>query len=181
VIWETELAGGTTGAPMTYMAGGVQYVVVPIGARDSPAEWVALALTGAPVPLTSKSAPTARWTPKRQLTDGSFSAEQAARGAGVYAKGCAACHGASLAGGAYGVELAGDGFVRALRGKPIRELYSRIITTMPPSNPGSLSERQVLDIVAHILQVNGFPAGNRSLSQANDLNDLGLPATETKP
>jgi quinoprotein glucose dehydrogenase len=44
VLWETELPAGTTGAPMTYMHKGRQFVVVPIGARDHPAEFVALAL-----------------------------------------------------------------------------------------------------------------------------------------
>ena len=45
VIWETELPAGATGAPMTYMHEGVQYLVVPIGGRDEPPEWVALSLS----------------------------------------------------------------------------------------------------------------------------------------
>ena len=44
VIWETELPSGTTGGPMTYMLKGKQYIVVPIGSRNDPAEYVALAL-----------------------------------------------------------------------------------------------------------------------------------------
>jgi len=44
VIWETELPAGTTGGPMTYLAKGKQYIVVPIGGRDEPAEWIALGL-----------------------------------------------------------------------------------------------------------------------------------------
>jgi quinoprotein glucose dehydrogenase len=44
VIWETELPSGTTGGPMTYMLKGKQYIVVPIGSRTEPAEYVALAL-----------------------------------------------------------------------------------------------------------------------------------------
>jgi glucose dehydrogenase len=44
VIWETELPAGTTGGPMTYLARGKQYIVVPIGGREEPAEWVALGL-----------------------------------------------------------------------------------------------------------------------------------------
>jgi glucose dehydrogenase len=44
VVWETELPSGTTGAPMTYMHKGKQYIVVPIGAKDHPAEFVALAI-----------------------------------------------------------------------------------------------------------------------------------------
>jgi quinoprotein glucose dehydrogenase len=42
VIWETELPTGVTGAPMTYMHEGRQFIVVPIGGRDDPPEWVAL-------------------------------------------------------------------------------------------------------------------------------------------
>jgi quinoprotein glucose dehydrogenase len=44
VLWETEFPAGTTGAPMTYMFGGKQYVVVAIGSREHPAEFVALSL-----------------------------------------------------------------------------------------------------------------------------------------
>ena len=47
VIWETELPSGTTGGPMTYMYNGKQYIVVPIGAKDHPAEFIALALPDA--------------------------------------------------------------------------------------------------------------------------------------
>jgi glucose dehydrogenase len=44
VLWEIDLPAGTTSGPMTYLAKGKQYIVVPIGGRDRPAEWVALAL-----------------------------------------------------------------------------------------------------------------------------------------
>ena len=44
VIWTKELEAGTTGAPMSYMHEGKQYIVVAIGGRDREAEWVALAL-----------------------------------------------------------------------------------------------------------------------------------------
>jgi glucose dehydrogenase len=44
VIWETELPGGTTGAPMTYMINNKQYIVVAVSWENVPAELVALAL-----------------------------------------------------------------------------------------------------------------------------------------
>ena len=44
VLWEVELPGGTTGAPMTYMHEGTQYVVVAIEGVDEPAQWVAFSL-----------------------------------------------------------------------------------------------------------------------------------------
>ncbi len=44
VLWETELEAGTTGAPMSYLWNGKQYIVVAIGGEDHAAEWVALGL-----------------------------------------------------------------------------------------------------------------------------------------
>jgi glucose dehydrogenase len=44
VLWETELPAGTTGSPMTYVYRGKQYVVVGVGGREHPAEWVAFSL-----------------------------------------------------------------------------------------------------------------------------------------
>jgi quinoprotein glucose dehydrogenase len=43
-VWETELPAGTTGAPMTYVHNGRQYIVVAIGGEDANPEWVALGL-----------------------------------------------------------------------------------------------------------------------------------------
>lgn len=44
VLHEIDLGAGTTGAPMTYMHDGRQFIVVAIGARNHAAEFVALAL-----------------------------------------------------------------------------------------------------------------------------------------
>ena len=44
VVWETELPGGTTGAPMTYLHDGRQYIVVAVEGLDDPAQWVAFSL-----------------------------------------------------------------------------------------------------------------------------------------
>ena len=44
VVWETELSGGATGAPMTYMFDGRQYIIVTVGWDDMASEFVALAL-----------------------------------------------------------------------------------------------------------------------------------------
>jgi quinoprotein glucose dehydrogenase len=44
VIWEMELPVGTTGGPMTYMADGKQFIVVPVGGKGYGAGWIALGL-----------------------------------------------------------------------------------------------------------------------------------------
>jgi quinoprotein glucose dehydrogenase len=44
VLWEVELEAGTSGAPMTYLAGGRQFVVVAIGDQNTTGRLVAFAL-----------------------------------------------------------------------------------------------------------------------------------------
>ena len=44
IAWELELPGGTSGAPMTYMSNGKQYIVVAVSSRQMPGELIALAL-----------------------------------------------------------------------------------------------------------------------------------------
>jgi glucose dehydrogenase len=44
LLWTTELEAGATGAPMTYMHRGKQYVVFAIGGQQHAAEFVAFAL-----------------------------------------------------------------------------------------------------------------------------------------
>ncbi|NKB34379.1 MAG: PQQ-binding-like beta-propeller repeat protein [Pseudomonadales bacterium] len=45
ILAEIDLQAGTTGAPMTYMHEGKQYIVVAISSRTSEPEWVALAIS----------------------------------------------------------------------------------------------------------------------------------------
>jgi quinoprotein glucose dehydrogenase len=44
VLWETELPAGTTGAPMTYVHRGKQYITVAIGSESHASELVTFAL-----------------------------------------------------------------------------------------------------------------------------------------
>jgi quinoprotein glucose dehydrogenase len=44
VVAAIALPAGTTGAPMTYMHRGKQYIVVAVGGREAEPEWVALSL-----------------------------------------------------------------------------------------------------------------------------------------
>jgi len=44
VLAEIELPAGTTGAPITYLHQGKQYIVVAVGGRDAEPEWIALSL-----------------------------------------------------------------------------------------------------------------------------------------
>jgi cytochrome c len=106
----------------------------------------------------------------RTVWDGVYSAAQADRGNNLYAGACASCHGKSLEGGhIYGSRtrtapaLKGEAFLASWNGLPTGELFSRISKSMPLDRAGSLSDEENTDIVALILETNGFPAGSRDL------------------
>ena len=44
VVWQDDLPAGATGAPMTYLSEGKQYIVVPVGGAGRTDGWVAFAL-----------------------------------------------------------------------------------------------------------------------------------------
>ena len=73
------------------------------------------------------------------------------------------CHRANLT-GADGPALRDERFARNFAGKDLKTLYTKVATTMPRSAPGSLGDDVYLDIVAHVLKENGFPAGAEELT-----------------
>jgi len=95
---------------------------------------------------------------------GIYSNEQATRGEAAYRAACASCHLETLKGNDTAPALTGDAFLREWNSRTVRELYGRILTTMPADDPGSVAEQTVLDIVAYVLQSNGFPAGDAVLA-----------------
>jgi hypothetical protein len=96
---------------------------------------------------------------------GVYSDAQAARGATEYDTQCSSCHNPDLSGGT-APPLKEARFARDFAGKDLTVLYSKILKTMPRSNPGSLDEDTSLDLVAHVLKENGFAAGQTDLTVA---------------
>jgi len=74
----------------------------------------------------------------------------------AYLRTCAACHGAELRGGETGPPLIGSAFQRKWSTVPAEALVQFTRQTMPPSNPGSLSERDYAAAIAHIRRANGW-------------------------
>jgi mono/diheme cytochrome c family protein len=114
----------------------------------------------------------AQEVPARNVLAGVYSREQAAAGKQLYRDLCSSCHLESLAGDSTAPAMVGDEFISNWENKPLRALYSRIISTMPVDNPGTLPEKTVVDIVAYLLEVNGFPAGGKALGDADELNAI---------
>jgi mono/diheme cytochrome c family protein len=94
----------------------------------------------------------------RSAGDGVYSAAQATRGEALYQNACASCHGAKLEGN-LGPPLAGQGFLGAWNRQSVADLFDKIRNTMPADAPGTLTDAQTADLVAHVLQVNQFRTG----------------------
>jgi S-disulfanyl-L-cysteine oxidoreductase SoxD len=96
-------------------------------------------------------------------------------GASDYAAHCANCHGAHLEGGVHAPPLLGAQFAGNWVGKRARLLYSRIISTMPQNDPGTLTSEQALAITLYVFALNGIGWPGHELSNPNDLNTLTIP------
>jgi len=97
-----------------------------------------------------------------------FNADQAKRGRAAYDGKCASCHD----GGTMGPELWGDPFLTQWENKDVASFFARIQTTMPEDAPGTLADKDVLDIIAYVIQTNGFPAGDNELASKDALAKL---------
>ena len=137
--------------------------------RQKSASWSAVAVLASTAILTSAlNATAARPSPQdapkaASVVDGVFSADQAKRGQATYTQACAACHQADLSGSDQAPGLAGGDFLDRWDGTSVGDLVDRIRTSMPADNVGSLTTPLSTDIVAYILQVNGFMPGQDEL------------------
>jgi mono/diheme cytochrome c family protein len=94
--------------------------------------------------------------------DGVFTADQSRSGRALYDEHCSGCH----RGGQSSVnpENFGDGFQSAWGEDYLSSLYDVIEQTMPRGNPNSLQRAEYVDIVAYLLDSNGFPEGDATLA-----------------
>jgi hypothetical protein len=60
--------------------------------------------------------------------------------------------------------LVGEEFIGHWYDAKLSELVAKINMTMPADAPGSLKAEEYADVVAYLLQVNGFPAGTETLT-----------------
>ena len=86
---------------------------------------------------------------------GIYTTAQADRGEETYMGICVACHPA----GTYST----DAFKATWDGRPLSDLFSLISTTMPKSDPASLSPQEYSQLVAYILKINNVPSGKTDL------------------
>ena len=108
---------------------------------------------------------TVAWTQSSGTTSlsGVYTTQQAEAGQARYEAICAACH--------EGDEPEanppkGSEFIERWRDAPLSFLHDFVRTKMPGDKPGTLSEADYVNLVAYLLQANGYAAGNSDLSAA---------------
>jgi mono/diheme cytochrome c family protein len=112
----------------------------------------------------------------KNVREGAFSADQAERGKAGFDGVCQRCHGAALNGSeGNGPPLKGGTFLAHWDKDTLGSLWVKIRDTMPLGVPGTLTDEVKLQILAYVLQQNGFPAGATELpGDVNALEEIGI-------
>jgi len=94
----------------------------------------------------------------------SFTAQQVAAGKAAYQHDCMDCHGNALDNGEFGgAPLRGSYFRNRWNQGSVANLYAFMKAKMPPDRPGALSDKIYAELLAFILQANGFEPGATEL------------------
>lgn len=105
----------------------------------------------------------------RTINDAIYTGEQAQAGEKLYAEHCLTCHDKKYF----------RPVLKAWEGQPLGLLYTVMSASMPESNPGALPRKDYVDILAYILSLNRYPAGESELDyQDGVLDDIVISARE---
>src|ERR1700733_7511074 len=95
-----------------------------------------------------------------------YTAAQAEAGRTAYQANCAGCRAAALSGRNDAAQLAGSLFMGSWGNRTTKDLLAFMQGSMPPGNPGGLSEATYLNVAAFILDSNGARPGAEPLTAA---------------
>jgi cytochrome c len=115
---------------------------------------------------------------------GVYTAAQNKRGEELHAAACAVCHGPRLNGASQpemppSPAIARAPLLRKWAGQTVAALFVYVRHTMPPDSPGTLTDQQSVDAIAHMFAVSDMPAGDKELPV--DPNALAKIVIEAKP
>ncbi|TAN06555.1 MAG: transporter substrate-binding domain-containing protein [Rhodanobacteraceae bacterium] len=92
-----------------------------------------------------------------------YTQAQATAGKQKFLDDCALCHGKQLE-GFVGPALKGKHFAPAKADYHVSDIFAIVSKNMPASDPGSLDHQTYVEIMAFLLQENGYPAGSKALT-----------------
>jgi polar amino acid transport system substrate-binding protein len=134
--------------------------------RPAAALLPAVAWDSSPGPLIRVSDTGAKPRSKHARVPALYTADQATKGALAYYQNCSMCHGPLLdgqSGGYSGPALKGPEFADPSYDFHVSDMFNFVAKLMPAATPGSLSHEMDTQIMAFILQQNGYPAGDHEL------------------
>jgi mono/diheme cytochrome c family protein len=104
---------------------------------------------------------------KKTTNDGIYTKAQADGAKPQFEKICAECHSFTVATKKKPKDkpLGDDPFFEEWTGRPVSELVSVIHLTMPDDGSADVSEEEAANLVAYVLQQNGYPAGAAPLAK----------------
>ena len=97
----------------------------------------------------------------KSVKAGVYTFEQAERGVALYKQKCASCHAPSR----FTDE---DLFIKPYAGKPLWDMFEVISDSMPEDDPGGMKPEEYAAVIAQLLRMNGFPAGQTELPTSKD-------------
>ena len=105
----------------------------------------------------------------RTINDGVYTKEQAKVGEALYMQHCISCHDKKYF----------QPVLSRWEGQAINDLFTVMSASMPENNPGFLSEKEYVDILAYVLSLSRYAAGNAELEYKDGvLNDLMVEARQ---
>ncbi len=160
-------------AHLTRLAALLLSVAIASCTRPGPSETPAPSPAPVEAGIPNSAAPESVW-------DGVYAGDQARRGSSAYSQACSSCHAEDLRGSGNAPSLVGLSFMFVWENRSVGELFTAIRTQMPTNAPNSLPEETYLAILAHMLERNGFPAGETQLAPEPSLLD-GIAITAGAP
>ncbi|MDN5205699.1 PQQ-binding-like beta-propeller repeat protein [Fulvivirgaceae bacterium BMA10] len=113
--------------------------------------------------------------------EGVFTDRQVEAGGELYMNACSSCHGKNLRGSESGSPLIGGRFLSKWKDGSAGALFSYTKRTMPLNNPESYDDETYSELLAFILNANGYPAGKNPLSSKKDeLDRITLGKTQAQ-
>lgn len=115
----------------------------------------------------SVSGPTQAAPAQVTSNDGIYTKAQADGAKKQFDKICADCHPFTVAAKKKpkDLPLGDEPFFENWTGRPLAELVTVIALTMPNDGSAVVTEAEAVDLVAYILQQNGYPAGSKPLTK----------------
>jgi ankyrin repeat protein len=98
-----------------------------------------------------------------KIWSGVYTTAQAARGRSNFERSCSNCHNSDLSGSVRGPALHGESFLKNWANTTANTLFIKLRDSMPATYPGSVPDTEKIDILAYLLEANGFPSGKTEL------------------